>query len=197
MKTVIIFDHPYTAAAYQNRPHQRSFLAALAHQVVNQLTAQKQMVDLIDLHADKFDPVMSATELANWRQGKPVNPQVADYQQRLKTADQIIFMFPVWWEVMPAMTKGFLDKVYAKGQLYDAQTMATTLTRKPKIRIITTMSTPNWAYRLIFGAPLVKALRRGTFMKTRLWRVKWQNFSRVEKKTTAERSRLLTNFRLK
>ncbi|MFD1411925.1 hypothetical protein [Lapidilactobacillus gannanensis] len=65
MKTVIIFDHPYTAAAYQNRPHQRSFLAALAHQVVNQLTAQKQMVDLIDLHADKFDPVMSATELAN------------------------------------------------------------------------------------------------------------------------------------
>ncbi len=106
-------------------------------------------------------------------------------------------MFPVWWEVMPAMTKGFLDKVYAKGQLYDAQTMATTLTRKPKIRIITTMSTPNWAYRLIFGAPLVKALRRGTFMKTRLWRVKWQNFSRVEKKTTAERSRLLTNFRLK
>ncbi|MCF7522827.1 NAD(P)H-dependent oxidoreductase [Levilactobacillus brevis] len=43
---------------------------------------------------------------------------------------------------MPAMTKGFLDKVYAKGQLYTADTMQTTLTQHPQIRVITTMSTP-------------------------------------------------------
>lgn len=197
MKAVIIFDHPYTATAYQNIPHQRSFLAALAHKVISQLQEQGQTVDLIDLHADKFDPVMSAAELGKWRQGLPINGQVADYQQRLRTADQIIFMFPVWWEVMPAMMKGFLDKVYAKGQLYDARTMKTTLTKTPKIRIITTMSTPNWVYCLVFGAPLIKALQRGMFMKTRLWQVKWQNFAQIEKKTPAARAQLLANFHLK
>lgn len=197
MKTVIIFDHPYTAAAYQNVPHHRSFLAALAHQVDQQLQAAGQTVDLIDLHADSFDPVMSAAELQRWRQGQSVNDQVADYQRRLRAADQLIFMFPVWWEVMPAMTKGFLDKVYAKGQLYAADTMRTTLTHNPKVRVITTMGTPHWAYRWLFGAPLLKALHRGTFMKTRLWHFKWQNFAQVEKLTPEKRAALLANFRLK
>ena len=197
MKTVIIFDHPYTTAAYQNIPHQRSFLAALAHQVQAQLLVEQQLVDVIDLHADNFDPVMSANELQRWRQGQPVNDQVADYQQRLRSADQIIFMFPVWWEVMPAMMKGFLDKVYAKGQLYESDTMRTTLVKQPKFRIITTMSTPNWIYRSIFGAPLLKALYRGTFLKTRLWHFKWYNFAQVEKLTPQKRMKLLNDFRMK
>ncbi|KRO04085.1 hypothetical protein IV54_GL001601 [Levilactobacillus paucivorans] len=81
---------------------------------------------------------------------------VADYQQRLLAADHIVFMFPVWWEVMPAMTKGFHDKVYAKGELYQADTMKTKLTKQPRIDIVTTMSTPNWIYQLIFG-PLGQA----------------------------------------
>lgn len=197
MKTVIIFDHPYTASAYKNIPHQRSFLAALSHKLILQLQEQGQTVDLIDLHADKFDPVMSADELSKWRQGKPVNEQVANYQARLKAADQIVFMFPVWWEVMPAMMKGFIDKVYAKGQLYDPSDMKTKLTKKPKIRIITTMSTPKFAYHFIIGAPLIKALRRGTFMKTRLMNVKWQNFSRMEKLSEAKRTQVLNKFTLK
>ncbi len=197
MKTVIIFDHPYTAAAYQNVPHNRSFLAALAFEVQQRLLADSQTVDLIDLHADGFDPVMSAAELARWRQGQPVNDQVAAYQQRLRTADQIIFMFPIWWEVMPAMTKGFLDKVYAKGQLYAADTMRTTLVKQPRIRVITTMSTPKWIYRWLIGAPLLKMLYRGTFLKTRLRHFRWQNFAGVEKLTAKQRTTLLKKFRLK
>ena len=40
---------------------------------------------------------------------------MADYQERLLKADEIVFIFPIWWEAMPAMTKGFFDKVIAKG----------------------------------------------------------------------------------
>ena len=196
MKTVIIFDHPYTATAGNNVPHHRSFLAALLNVVSRQLAQAGDDIDLIDLHADHFDPVMSAADLTNWRRGLPINPQVADYQQRLLDADHLIFMFPVWWEVMPAMTKGFLDKVYAKGQLYDAKSMQTKLVKQPKIDIITTMSTPNWAYRLIFGAPLAKLLFRGTFLKTRLWHFKWHNFAQVEKKTLAQRQAILRDFKV-
>ncbi|MGX6427811.1 NAD(P)H-dependent oxidoreductase [Levilactobacillus yonginensis] len=196
MKTVIIFDHPYTATAGDNVPHHRSFLAALLKQVTAQLHQENNAIDLIDLHADGFNPVMSADDLSNWRRGQPIDPQVADYQQRLLAADRIIFMFPVWWEVMPAMTKGFLDKVYAKGQLYQADNMQTKLTKQPQVDIITTMSTPNWAYRLLFGAPLAKLLFRGTFLKTRLWHFKWHNFAQVEKKSLAQRQQVLRTFKL-
>lgn len=194
MKTVIIFDHPYTATAGNNVPHHRSFLAALLQRVMTQQRQAHNDVDLIDLHADGFNPVMSAEDLSNWRRGRATDPQVADYQQRLLNADRIIFMFPVWWEVMPAMTKGFLDKVYAKGQLYDAQTMKTKLTKQPRIDIITTMGTPNLAYRLLFGAPLAKLLFRGTFLKTRLWHFKWHNFAQVEKKSLQQREQILQKF---
>lgn len=196
MKTVIIFDHPYTAAAGNNVPHHRSFLAALLKSVMTQRQQAGDTIDLIDLHADHFNPVMSAADLTNWRRGVPCDPQVADYQLRLLTADRIIFMFPVWWEVMPAMTKGFLDKVYAKGQLYDAKTMQTKFVKQPKIDIITTMSTPNWAYRLLFGAPLAKLLFRGTFLKTRLWHFKWHNFAQVDKKSLAQREAILRKVKL-
>jgi NAD(P)H dehydrogenase (quinone) len=196
MKTVIIFDHPYTATAGNNVPHHRSFLAALLQSVLAQLRAENNQIDLIDLHADGFNPVMSAADLTNWRRGRAIDPQVADYQRRLLAADRIIFMFPVWWEVMPAMTKGFLDKVYAKDLLYQADNMQTKLVKQPKIEIITTMSTPNWAYRLIFGAPLAKLLFRGTFLKTRLWHFHWHNFAQVEKKSPAKRTQLLNQFKL-
>ncbi|WP_143462288.1 NAD(P)H-dependent oxidoreductase [Levilactobacillus enshiensis] len=196
MKTVIIFDHPYTATAGNNVPHHRSFLAALLQRVMTQLRHENNAIDLIDLHADGFNPVMSAADLSNWRRGQATDPQVADYQQRLLAADRIIFMFPVWWEVMPAMTKGFLDKVYAKGQLYQADTMQTKLTKQPKVDIITTMSTPNLAYRLLFGAPLAKLLFRGTFLKTRLWHFKWHNVAQVEKKSLAKRQQLLRDFKI-
>ncbi|MFC6274155.1 NAD(P)H-dependent oxidoreductase [Levilactobacillus tangyuanensis] len=195
MKTVIIFDHPYTATAGDNVPHHRSFLAALLKTTITQLRHENNEVDLIDLHADGFNPVMSADDLSNWRRGRPTDLQVADYQQRLLAADRIIFMFPVWWEVMPAMTKGFLDKVYAKNILYQADNMQTKL-NQPRIDIVTTMSTPNWAYRLIFGAPLAKLLFRGTFLKTRLWHFKWHNFAQVEKKSLAQREQILKKFKI-
>jgi len=196
MLTVIIFDHPYTASACDNVPHHRSFLAALLKATTKKCQANGETVDLIDLHADHFDPVMTASDLTKWRQGQPINDQCADYQRRLLAADRIIFMFPIWWETMPAMTKGFLDKVYAKDQLYTASSMQTKLGKHPKIDVITTMSTPNWAYRWLFGAPVIKMLFRGTFIKTRLFKFKWHNFAQVEKRTPSQREHLLQNFKI-
>ncbi|WP_125588461.1 NAD(P)H-dependent oxidoreductase [Companilactobacillus jidongensis] len=196
MKTIIIFDHPYTATASENIPHHRSFLAALLKSTITQLKEQNNEVDLIDLHADNFDPVMSADDLTNWRRGKSMNAQVSDYQARLLSADRIIFMFPIWWEVMPAMTKGFIDKVYAKSILYQADSMKTKLTKQPKIEVITTMSTPKFVYKFLIGSPLTRMLFRGTFIKTRLWNFKWKNFSGIEKKSLAKREKILRDFRL-
>ena len=200
MKAVIVFDHPYTAAASENVPHNRSFCAALCKRVRLQLEQRGEEVDLIDLHADGFDPVMSAADLANWRKGVPMNGQVADYQDRIREANRIVFMFPVWWELMPAMTKGFIDKVYAKNVLYDqgdGTRMATRLPRDMRVVVMTVMSTPTGLYKTVFGKPVVKALQRGVFAKTGLRNFTWMPYAGVDKLSPEQREKLLESVAIK
>jgi len=179
MRTLIVLDHPYGADAWDNTPHHRSFTAALVHAAINGLTAAGGEVDLIDLHADRFDPVMHADDLAAWRHGQSVDPKVADYQARLATADQLVLAFPIWWELMPAMTKGFLDKVLLKGFAYDQPKpgglMKPRLTNLTSVTLITVMSTPGVLYRVVFGNPITKAVFRGTFRKIGVTHLTWRN----------------------
>lgn len=188
MKTVIVFDHPYTIAASHNQPHFRSYSAAIAQHAVDTLTHRGEIVDVIDLHADHFNPVMTATELTNWRTKQVVDTQAENYYQRLVAADQIIFIFPLWWEVTPAMTKGFLDKVLSKRH-YQA-TRPRLLPKKPRIVVLTTAGTPTSLYKWIFGNPVTKMLKRGTFNKLGLYNYHWLNFT-PEKQSEASRTKSL------
>lgn len=194
---VIVFDHPYTAKACENVRHHRSFSAALCKAITEKLKERGETIDLIDLHADAFDPVMSGEELALWRKSEPMNDQVKDYQERLSRANRIIFIFPIWWELMPAMTKGFLDKVYAKNILYTQQKgsfkMRTRLDPKTEIVVVTTMGTPKLLYKLAFSKPVIKAMQLGMCLKTGLKHFKWLPYSHVDELTLKQRQTLLAS----
>ncbi len=167
MKVVIFFDHPYGQNSGYNEPHNRSFTAALLVAAVKSLTAQGKKVDIIDLNQDNFDPRMQRRDLVNWRTAPFVDAQTENYFTRLYDADEIIMLFPIWWEMMPAMTKGFLDKVLAKGQVKRSVKGAPRQmfpVNKP-IRILTISGTPTWIYRLVYGNPIEKMLKRGVFGK--------------------------------
>lgn len=195
LNNLIVFDHPYTANACNNVVHHRSFSAALCKAIAEKLEARGETVDLIDLHADGFDPVMSEQDLMMWRKGQPMNDQVRDYQKRLLAAKRIIFIFPVWWELMPAMTKGFLDKVYAKNILYTQEKgsfkMATTLNPETEIVVVTTMGTPKLLYKFVFDKPVIKALQRGLCAKTGIKHFKWLAYAKVDELTYEQRQELL------
>ncbi len=199
-KTMIVFDHPYGAQACNNESHNRSFSAALCKRITDTERERGATVDLADLDADGFDPAMSKEDLANWRKGVPMNAQVADYQRRMLEADRIVFVFPVWWELMPARTKGFLDKVYAKNLLYsqseDGRSMKTRLKSNAEVFAVTTMGTPKALYGLVFGKPVVKALSVGLCRKTGIAKFHWHSFSGVDKMSLDERRKLLEGFKL-
>lgn len=189
MKTVIIFDHPYTLTASDNQPHFRSYSAALAKATINRLKEMDQEVDVIDLHADHFDPVMHQNDLSNWRKEQSINSQVDQYFERLSSADHLIFIFPIWWKVMPAMTKGFIDKVFSKNRLVSAHPRIV-LPKNPTIKFFTVSGTPTILYRLKYGNPIEKALSRGTFKKLGLKKVNWYNFN-AEDQSAAKREKAL------
>lgn len=194
-RTLVVLDHPYTYASSENELHNRSFSAALCKSVVEKLEGRGEEVDLIDLHADGFNPVMSAEDLRSWRKGEPMGADVERYQQRWLAADRVVFVFPVWWELMPAMTKGFIDKVYAKNMMYDQGEGADFKTRlKPGFEMVflTPMGTPTPVYKFIIGNPIVKAIGRGMCTKTGIKKFRWIPYSNVDKLSEEQRAKLLS-----
>lgn len=195
MRVMLVIDHPYGSQAWDNTPHQRSFTAALAHAAMAGLDRAGHEVDLVDLHGDGFDPVMSAQDLRTWRAGEASSePLTADYQRRLLLADHLVLAFPIWWEAMPATMKGFIDKVVAKGVAYGQGTRLrpmTNLTKLGGVTLITVMSTPTPLYRLMFGSAISKILLRGTFRKIGVGNLTWLSHSGVERKSAEARSQML------
>ncbi len=108
MKTVIIYAHPWDG----------SFNNHVLTTTIEKLEAKGETVDVIDLNKDNFDPVMRPEDLRVFARGEYHDEMAEDYVNRLKAADKAIFIFPIWWYGMPAILKGFLDKVLLKGTTY-------------------------------------------------------------------------------
>ncbi|KIU19234.1 NAD(P)H-dependent oxidoreductase [Weissella cibaria] len=189
MKIAVVFDHPYGEQAGYNEPHNRSFTSALLVATVAALKARGDEVDVIDLHADNFDPVMHKQDLQNWRTKPFVDEQSQNYFERLDSSDEIIMLFPMWWEMMPAMTKGFIDKVFAKGQLKDGQRREL-LNTNTKVRVLTVSGAPTLAYKLIYGNPVGRMLKRGVFGKAGIKNFKWHNFNAEDAKSAGRQKML-------
>lgn len=186
MKVVIVFNHPYDG----------SYCNAILQSITSGLAKGNHQVDLIHLDKDNFNPVMTANDLKAFRDKKPIDPQVIDYNIRIKEADHLISIFPIWWELMPAMTKGFIDKVIFPGVAYDYTNLSNTrmkpLWNKLKgVTIITTMNTPNWMYWLLFGNAIKKAMLLGTFWKIGFKNRKWISYNQVKMVSAEKRKKWL------
>jgi NAD(P)H dehydrogenase (quinone) len=194
MRIMLVLDHPYTIASADNVPHRRSFSAAAAAAAIRGATRAGHEVDLA---ADGFQPAMSRADLVAWRQAGAVDPLVLDYQRRLFQADHLVFAFPVWWEAMPAATKGFLDRVLTKGVVYEEVSGArgnpfrSRLTRLGGVTVMSVMTTPDKAYRWWFRDPLTKIMFRGTFGKIGVRNLQWVNLDSVTDKTPGQREQML------
>jgi putative NADPH-quinone reductase len=193
MKVVIVFNHPYDG----------SFCNAILGAVTKGLQKANHEIDLIYLDKDNFNPIMTSADLKAFRDKKPVDPKVMEYGTRIKTAEHLIFIFPIWWELMPALMKGFVDKVIFPGVAYDYKDASNT-TMKPLwtnlkgVTMMTTMNTPNWLYWALFGNAIKKAMLLGTFWKMGYKNRKWMSFNQVKMVSQEKRTKWLldieTNF---
>lgn len=62
---------------------------------------------------------MTAEDLLAFKNKKSIDKQANEYIHCVKAADHLVFIFPIWWELMPALMKGFIDKVIFPGETYD------------------------------------------------------------------------------
>ena len=107
--TTIVYSHPW----------QGSFNQAILDGVEKKLRDEGRPFQVINLVADDFNPTMTAADLALYNRGEAADPIVAKYGDMLQGTDELIIIFPIWWGMMPAIFKGFLDKVLLKGVAYN------------------------------------------------------------------------------
>ncbi|GAA1077395.1 NAD(P)H-dependent oxidoreductase [Tsukamurella spumae] len=101
-------------------PRAESLNAALRDAGVERLRRDGWSVDVADLYAERFDPVLVEEGGAD----------VRDAQRRLVAADLVVLQFPLWWYGPPAMLKGWIDRVFERGFAYDVPDPATGRNRK-------------------------------------------------------------------
>jgi putative NADPH-quinone reductase len=146
-------------------PKPDSFTAAVRDVVLDSLRAQGAEVRLTDLYARRFDPVLAPTEwegyLVSPANRNPVAQEVAD----LLWADTLIFVYPTWWYALPAVLKGWLDRVFLPDVAFlmpagDNQTIRPGLTHITRLGVFTTCGA-SWLLTAFVGSPGRRILMRG------------------------------------
>ena len=180
MKTLIIYNHP----------HEGSFCSAIREAVHSGLKKGGHPCKVINLDKDQFDPVMRGKDLKAFvmagRMGEEgldgVDPIVLRYMKKLHWAEHIVMIFPVWWMTMPAMMKGFVDKVIFPGVAYKMEDgkLVSTLSDLRQVTVISTMNTPSDIYKDLFGNSLEGSLIKGTFNQIGIHDVRWISLNLVK-----------------
>ena len=105
MQILVVFAHPL----------ETSFVSALHARVVEILRSRGHIVDDLDLHAEKFNPVMSREGLFHYVDTSANTREVEAYVQRLRAAEALILVFPVWFDGLPAIMQGYFQRVFLPG----------------------------------------------------------------------------------
>nr|WP_296774000.1 NAD(P)H-dependent oxidoreductase [Rhodococcus sp. (in: high G+C Gram-positive bacteria)] len=91
----------------------------IARTTVEALRRSGGTADLVDLGAEGFDPRFGDADLRFYRGTGPAPADVVAEQERLDTADQLVLVFPMYWWSMPALLKGWIDRVFVNGWAFD------------------------------------------------------------------------------
>jgi NAD(P)H dehydrogenase (quinone) len=102
-------------------PVEDSFTMTLTQTWLGELTRIGHDVRVHDLYRMGFNPVLSARELT---EGSAAHVRMADVliaQEDVLAADVVTVIYPLWWMAMPAMMKGYIDRVFSRGFAYETQ----------------------------------------------------------------------------
>ncbi|MGD0505325.1 MAG: NAD(P)H-dependent oxidoreductase [Steroidobacteraceae bacterium] len=110
MKHILVAAHPVAD----------SFTMGLVHAYATELEQLGHSQQTYDLYRIGFNPVLAAHELVAVSHDHPASADVAQAQDDIRAADALTVFYPLWWLSMPAMMKGYIDRVFARGFAYES-----------------------------------------------------------------------------
>ena len=150
-KILIINGHP--------NPESLNFSIASAYtKGALQSNAEVKEITIADL---QFDPNLKF----GYQKRTPQEPDLVLAWEKILWAEHLVWVHPVWWGGLPAITKGFIDRVFLPGfafQYRENSVFWDKLLKGKTAHIITTLDQPSWYYKLIYGKPSVNMLKKTT-----------------------------------
>ena len=155
MRALVVYCHP----------GEGSFTAAVRDCVLARLAAAGAEVRLADLYAQGFQPVLSESEWTGYLDAPANRAPVAGAVEGLHWCDTLIFVYPTWWYGLPAMLKGWLDRVMLPEVAFlmpdgTNRTIRPGLQNVTRLGVFTTCGASWWLTALV-GAPGKRTLLRG------------------------------------
>lgn len=186
MRVLVIYSHPYEG----------SFNHAILENTIEGLKHAGNEYSVIDLNEEGFNPVLTKEELKVYPAGEFLDSRVGEYLSKIKEADHLVFIFPIWWGGVPAVLKGFFDKVFLKKETYEFKGMLPV----PKLKgrsatVISTMNAPKLFYNCFLKAPIKQTAIKSTLKLCGIKPVKWIEFSRVVDCSSRTREKMLEKVR--
>lgn len=174
-------------------PCRDSFCHAAAERAVDGLLAAGHHVDVLDLYACGFRAAMSVDERIAYETDEPIlDEQVAEHAALLLRAETIVFVYPTWWSGLPAVLKGWLERVMVPGVGFTfcerTGRVRPSLQRIRRIVGISTYGSPRLAVALVNdnGRRIItRALRMSCGGRTR---TRWLGLYGMDNATAADRT---------
>lgn len=185
MRVLVIYCHPRSD----------SFGAALRDAAVEGLAAAGHSVELRDLYAESFDPVLSAHQRGAYYSDETGSVRgIEDHAAALQRAEALVLVYPTWWFGMPAMLKGWFDRVWLPGvafHLEGPKVLQPLLTDLRRIGVVTTYGSPWWLLWWV-GWPDRRVVKRGFCpLCAPGCRIHWIALTRMDVDDPARRRRFL------
>jgi len=144
-------------------PNHEGLHAYFLKQVEISLEAQKSKnltYEILDLYALNYNPILSKAELYTAGQ-REISDDTSLYQGKIKSADRLLFIYPTWWQNMPAILKGFLDRTFIGGfsHRYEGH-LPIGLLKGKKAAVFTGSGQPRWFNFLIKRDRSIKVLTK-------------------------------------
>ncbi len=155
MRALVVYCHPVP----------ESFVSALREAVVSGLREAGHEVRLIDLYGEDFRPQLSCEERRGYHDEAINREGVAEHVANLKWAELLVFVYPTWWYNLPAMLKGWLDRVFVPGVAFlmptETQGIRGNLRNVRRIEVVTTCGATWWLSK-VMGEPGRKTIVRAS-----------------------------------
>lgn len=116
-------------------------------------------------------------------------------QELIQWADHVVMAYPNWWGFMPALAKGFIDRVFLPGfafKHHSGKIFPEKLLKGKSMRLLATMDTPKWWFYLIYRASQYQILKDIVFGYVGFDPIRFSTFGFMRKSTDKQRSNWLT-----
>lgn len=186
MKTTLIIN---------GHPNPESFNYALANAYKEGALKTRVKLTHINIAALDFNPNLQY----GYQKITPLEPDLKDAINKIKNADHIVWVFPMWWYSIPALMKGFIDRTFLPGitfEILPGKVTPKKLLKGKTARLIVTSDTPRWFNVVFMKSPAINQLKKGTLQFCGISAVKVTYIATIKNASEALRNKWLHKVKL-